>query len=372
MKFSVKTSEIMKAIHNVEGIISSRDIKSLLSNIKIECAGDRISLSATDLEISIRSRVNATIEKEGTYCIPAKQLSNVIKVVNFTETRLETVQEEDTFQTFVTDAENKVDFKMSINGYEGEELKTITETSDRDLVDFPCFTLSSMLKKTFYSVAVEDTRYVFNGIYLKSTDNKITAVGTDGRRLAKLEREVPNKLPFTKGVIVPHKAIREILKLIESASDGKIGLIENQIYVSVNENALQCKLIDGAYPDYESVIPKESKYKVKLSKDAVQTALRQALIAAEEPIKQIRLTFETNLLRVNSSNPGSTEFSVSIPVAYDGEHLTMAFKGDYLNDVIKSVDDQEILMEFSSSGAPAVFRDPSDVNYTAVIMPMKL
>ncbi|HMZ59514.1 MAG TPA: DNA polymerase III subunit beta, partial [Leptospiraceae bacterium] len=262
MKFSVKTSEIMKAIHNVEGIISSRDIKSLLSNIKIECAGDRISLSATDLEISIRSRVNATIEKEGTYCIPAKQLSNVIKVVNFTETRLETVQEEDTFQTFVTDAENKVDFKMSINGYEGEELKTITETSDRDLVDFPCFTLSSMLKKTFYSVAVEDTRYVFNGIYLKSTDNKITAVGTDGRRLAKLEREVPNKLPFTKGVIVPHKAIREILKLIESASDGKIGLIENQIYVSVNENALQCKLIDGAYPDYESVIPKESKYKV--------------------------------------------------------------------------------------------------------------
>ncbi|MBP9887818.1 MAG: DNA polymerase III subunit beta [Leptospiraceae bacterium] len=373
MKFKVKTSDFQKAISSVEGVITVREIKSILSNIKVEAEDGKVFLSATDLEISIKTSVSADTLEPGMTSIPAKQLSNTFKTINFPEALIaHNPDAEGTVSTIITDSEKKKDFKMNINGIEGEEIKTISKVDDSLVVDFPCFTISEMIKKTSYSVALEDTRFVFNGLYVTSSEGKISFVGTDGRRLAKIDRVIPNSLPFSKGVIIPHKAIKEIMKMIDSNESGKIGIVENQIYLKIGNVELLCKLIDGNYPDYEAVIPKESKNSVRINKDELQVALRQALIAAEEPSRQIRMTFSENLLHINSSTPGSTEVNVSIPVDYKGEETSIAFKGDYLADVIKSIDDPEIIMEFSSSNSPAVFKDPSDAQYISVIMPMKL
>ncbi|HMW04884.1 MAG TPA: DNA polymerase III subunit beta [Leptospiraceae bacterium] len=372
MKFKVKTNDFQKAISSVEGVITVREIKSILSNIKVEAEDGKVFLSATDLEISIKTSVNADTIEPGTTSIPAKQLSNAFKTINFPEALLTNDNAEGNVSTTITDSEKKKDFKMNINGVEGEEIKTISKVDDSLVVDFPCFTISEMIKKTSYSVALEDTRFVFNGLYVISNEGKISFVGTDGRRLAKIDRVIPNALPFSKGVIIPHKAIKEIVKMIDSNDSGKIGIVDNQIYLKIGNVELLCKLIDGNYPDYEAVIPSKSKSSVRINKDELQIALRQALIAAEEPSRQIRMTFSENLLHINSSTPGSTEVNVSLPVDYKGEEMSIAFKGDYLADVIKSIDDAEIIMEFTSSNLPAVFKDPSDPQYTSVIMPMKI
>lgn len=373
MKFLVKTSEFQKAVSSVEGIITAREIKSVLSNIKVETGDDKVFISATDLEISIKTSVNAKILTAGTSSIPAKQLSNILKTINFQETSIETESDDEGgVRTLITDGENKVDFKMFINGVEGEEITTIPKVENDVIFDFPCFTLSHMIKKTSYSVALEDTRFVFNGLYIVNTKNKISVVGTDGRRLAKIEREIQNDLPFEKGIIVPHKAIREILKMIDSAESGKIGLIDNQIYVAIKDVEILCKLIDGNYPDYEAVIPKENKFSVSIPRDSFTVALKQAMIAAEEPSKQIRITTNDNSLHINSSNPGTTEVNIKIPVEYSGDEMTIAFKGDYLSDAVKAIDDSHIKIHFNNPNAPILFKDGSDEHYSSVIMPMKI
>jgi DNA polymerase-3 subunit beta len=373
MKFHVITSDFQKAISSVEGIISIREIKSALSNIKIETTEDKILLSATDLEISIRTSVPAKILSEGKGSVPAKQLSNILRLVNFPETSVEIVGDsEGTEQTLIKDAQEKIDFKMTINGISSDELKTIDKVNNDIKKEIPCFTLANMIKKTYSFIAVEDTRYVFNGLFLKTTPEKIIVAGTDGRRLAKIEREIQNDLPFEKGVIIPHKAIREILKLIETHDSGKMSLLDNQIYLEVNGSELLCKLIDGNYPDYEAVIPKETKYVVRLNKENFNVVLKQALIAAQEPNKQIRFGFSKGNLNINSSTPGTTEVSINIPVEYEGEDLLIALKGEYLTDLLKSIDDTDFDMRFSSPNAPVIFKDPSDEKFISVMMPMKL
>lgn len=373
MKFHVKTTDFQKAISAVEGVVTVREVKSALSNIKIEAEDSKVFLSATDLEISIKTSIQAKTLIMGTGAIPAKQLSSVVKTIDFTDTSLESHKDgEGGDRTILTDAEGKKTFKMVINGIDSDDIQTIPKIDTNEIFDIPCTTFSEMIKKTSYSVAQEDTRFVFNGLYVVTNETKIIIVGTDGRRLTKVEREINNHLPFEKGVIIPHKAIKEILRIIDSNDSGSVALVNNQIYVKVKDVELLCKLIDGNYPDYEAVIPKDSTNQVKIPKDKFSVVLRQALIAAEEPSKQVKLEFSQNNLTLSSATPGTTEANISLPIEYDGSEIMIAFKGEYLSDIVKSIQDSEIVVEFNSSSAPVIFKDPSDPQYIAVVMPMKI
>lgn len=374
MKFIINSQEFQKAISAVEGVITVREVRSILSNIKIESSGDKVYLSATDLEISIKHSVPAQIEEEGNTLIPAKQLGNTFKTVNFPRAFVQTDPDKDgtNSKTLITDAEKKESYEMYINGIDNDDIRTIANVKSSEVVDFPCIILSEMIKKTNYAVAVDDTRFVFNGNYLIASEGKIIMVGTDGRRLSKIERTIPNSLPFSKGVIIPHKAIKEILKMIDTAETGKIGIIDNQIYIHIGNTELLCKLIDGNYPDYEAVIPKDLKSKAIINKELFLTKVRQALVSAEEPSRQIKLEFSKNNLQISASTQGSQEAHISLTIDYNGDDLAIAFKGDYLVDVAKSIDDQELHFHFSTSNSPVIVKDPSDSQYTAVIMPMKI
>lgn len=371
MKIEVKTSDFQKAISAVEGVISAREIRSILSNIKIEAELDKVFLSATDLEISLKTYIDAKVIESGNISLPAKQLSSCFKTLNFDTALIETNLEYPT-QVFITDATKEVDFKLNINGTDPEEVKTIPKVSDNEVFDIDCTAFSKMIKKTAYSVAVDDTRYVFNGLYVIASGEKFSTIGTDGRRLAKIDRSTSTKLPFAPGVIIPHKAIKEIQKMIELKEVGKVGIIENQIYFAVGHVEMLCKLLDGTFPDYESVIPKSTAEEVSISKDKFQIALKQALIAAEEPSKQIRLKFSKNNLNINSSIPGATEVSINLPIEFSSDDITIAFKGEYLSDIVRTVESNDITISFSGPNSPVVFRDSSDPEFLSVVMPMKL
>ncbi|NCN10459.1 MAG: DNA polymerase III subunit beta [Leptospira sp.] len=372
MKFSVKTSDFLKAIHSIEGVISTKQIKSILSNVKIETLEDSIALSATDLEISLRTSLAANIVKPGSTSIPVKTLSGAFKTINFSDAMLELIEEEDSSQTFITDADDKNGYKTGFQCLDPEEIKTIGKVDTSNIVDFPSVLLKEMIRKTYHAVAQEETRFVFNGLYFKSNDTELTVVGTDGRRLAKISRKFPQKLPFATGIIIPHKTIRESQKLLDLAENAKVGISESQFYINIGQAELLSKLIDGTFPDYEQVIPKNSSYSIRINKEEFLIMLRQALISAEEPSRQIRITFKKDELHISASNPGSVQFENHMPIQYSGEETTIAFKGDYLSDTIKTIDDPEVEINFTNSNVPVLFKDPSDADYVAVIMPMKL
>lgn len=372
MKFTVNTTEFLKAINAVDGVISVREIKSALSNLKIQTGESEVFLSATDLEIAIKTSVASSIQQKGAASLPAKQLSSIFKNLNFETTNLTTSDSSDSSETLITDASGKMDTKFRVNGIDSEDIKTIPKVDDSSIVEFPCQTIREMFRKTSYAMAIEETRFVFNGLFLKPNDTDLIVVGTDGRRLSKIVRKFPKQFPFKNGVIIPHKAVREMLKMMEGKETAKIGFIEEQIYVSSGNIELLFKLIDGNYPDYDQVIPKQSSNSVRVIKSDFLTFLKQALISAEEPSKQIRLSFSSGNMNISSSNPGTMMFDHNMPIDYSGDSITIAFKGDYLNDVVKAVDDPEVIFEFTTSSAPVVFKDPSDSDFVSVIMPMKL
>ncbi len=373
MKFNVKTNDFQKAISMVESIVPTREVKSSLSNIFIETGENQIFLSSTDLEISIKTSLSAQVLSEGYGSIPAKQLGNIVKSINFPETSIEFKQdEEENFRTIITDAQEKVDFRMVINGYEEEKQKIIPKIEDLEKQKFPSTLISQMIKKTFHAVAVEDTRYVFNGLFFSCTKENLTMVSTDGRRLAKIHRKFENPFPFQNGIIIPHKAVREILRILENSETVNIRHIQDQLYVSDGVSELLCKLIEGNYPDYEAVIPKSSKNSVRVNKEQFSIALRQALIVAEEPSHQIRLTFLKDKLNISSSNPGTTEASINLNIDYSGDEAVIAFKGDYLVDLTKVIESPEIEIRFNNPNSPVLFYDLEDGQFVSVIMPMKI
>ncbi|MCZ8154832.1 MAG: DNA polymerase III subunit beta [Leptospira sp.] len=372
MKFTVNTTEFLKAINSVDGVISVREIKSALSNLKIQATDNSVYLSATDLEIAIKTSVNAIVGSKGSASLPAKQLSSIFKNLNFDTTALTTSDSNDSSETLITDASGKMDTKFKVNGIDSEDIKTIPVVDEASIVEFPCQTIREMFRKTSYAMAMEETRFVFNGLFLKPNDTDLIVVGTDGRRLSKIVRKFPKQFPFKNGVIIPHKAVREMLKMMEGKETAKIGFVEEQIYVSSGNIELLFKLIDGNFPDYEQVIPKQATQSVRLQKADFLTFLKQALISAEEPSKQIRLNFTPGSVNISSSNPGTMMFDHNMNIDYSGEPIAIAFKGDYLSDVVKVIDDPEVILEFSSSSAPVLFKDPSDSDFVSVIMPMKL
>ncbi len=372
MKFTVHTQEFLKAIQAVEGVIVHREVKSALSNIKMEINNQTVAVSATDMEIAIKTSIPANIGEGGVSYLPAKQLSNIFKNLNFESALLTRNTNSDSSETVITDANGKVDTNFKINGMDSDEIKTIPPINESKTIEFPCQTMRDMFRKTSYAMAVEETRFVFNGLFLKPNGNDLEVVGTDGRRLSKIIRKFPHEFPFKNGVIIPHKAIKEMIKMMDGKESARIGFIDEQLYASSGNVELLFKLIEGTFPDYEQVIPKQNSHSVRLVRSDLQMYLKQALISAEEPSKQIRFTFSKNSLNISSSNPGTMQYNHNAPIEYDGETVAIAFKGDYLSDVVKSVDDPEIILEFSTSNSPVLFKDPSDSDFVSVIMPMKL
>lgn len=372
MKFSVSTSEFLRAIQSVEGVITHREVKSALSNLKLEVSPDSVSISATDLEIAIKTSVPANASETGIAFLPAKQLSNIFKNLQFENTLLTRSKNGDGSETLITDSNGKIDTKFRINGLDSDEIKTIPKVNNSNTTEFPTQTLKDMIRKSSFAMAVDENRFVFNGLFLKPQNTDLIAVGTDGRRLSKTVRKFVSEFPFKNGVIIPHKAIKEMTKMMEGKEKARLGFIEDQLYVSSGNVELLFKLLEGNFPDYEQVIPKHNSYSVRLIRSEFSTYLRQAMISAEEPSKQIRLSFSKSNLNISSSNPGTMQFELNTPIDYSGESLTIAFKGEYLNDVVKAVEDPEILLEFTTSSSPVLFKDPSDSEFVSVIMPMKL
>ncbi|MDH5657367.1 MAG: DNA polymerase III subunit beta, partial [Spirochaetia bacterium] len=203
--------------------------------------------------------------------------------------------------------------------------------------------------------------------------NKVTFVGTDGRRLSKITREFPDILPFEKGIILPGKAVKEIQKLLDSGEIGKIAFEprDRRVYFRIGDVDLICKLIDGQYPDYEQVIPKKVEQTLKLNRNQFEQSIRQVAVMAAEPSRQVKFIFNDGLI-LNATTPDLGDSQAYVQCEYSNEEITIAFNSGYLTDIIKSLNSDQIVLGFSSSSSPAVIKDPDDGDFISVIMPMKI
>ncbi|MCP5482260.1 MAG: DNA polymerase III subunit beta [Spirochaetales bacterium] len=371
MKFQVDRQSFHKAINTVESIIPAREIRSIISNILIEAEGNRITLTATDLEIGIKTSIEVEPGRAGSLTLPAKKLSQAVR-----EFRGSTIsfEADDSNHIVLQDASGKSRARIMLMGTPSDEYPVIPTLPESNYTKIPVAVCQEMIRKTSYAMAEEDARYVFNGLYIKNDGKTVTFVSTDGRRLSRIKREFPEKLPLSGGVIIPNKAVRELQKLLDSDQEGKLAFEERdrRVYLRIGAVDLISKLIDGQFPDYEQVIPAKVSHEVAVERQTIENSLRQVSVMAAEPSRQVRLTFASDGLSIAAQTPDIGEAQDTFEIDYSGEEVTIAFNSNYLMDVIKVVSSQDLRVGFSSGSAPAIVKDPEDMDFIAVIMPMKL
>ncbi|MBU42575.1 MAG: DNA polymerase III subunit beta [Spirochaetaceae bacterium] len=371
MKFVVEKAGFQKAISRIEGIISAREIRSVISSILIETGDDSITLTATDLDISMKTTLSAKIATAGSITAPAKKLSQIIKEFRFETVELDTDKEN---KISIRDGSSQAKTEIHLMGAPADEFMLPSPIKDSHFKQFPPALVNEMIRRTSYAIAEEDARYVFNGLYMESEGDQAVFVGTDGRRLARIARNFPDSLPVDKGVVVPVKAIRELTRLIGNVEEGFVGFDkeEGRLYFKLGDVELITRLIDGNFPDYRQVIPRKLDHEVRLNREALRLSLRQAAVLAAEPSRQIRLEFSPGTLVVSSSTPDLGNVNDPMSCEYQGEEVTIAFNSNYLLDVLGVLNSEDILLGFSTASAPTVIKDPDDGEFVAVVMPMKI
>jgi len=374
MKIKIARDELLTGLQRVQGIVEKRNTMPVLSNILLETKQDGIELVATDLEIGIRGHYKAEVSQPGSVSLSARKLYELLKEVADGEVAL-TTQE----NNWVQIQAGRSQFK--IIGMAASEFPALPTIEREGRVAISGSGLSSLIRKTLFAVGDNDARYILNGllITLHSSEKKVTMklVGTDGHRLAVAESDVTQSagsdLPKEIKAIIPRKAAQEMRRLLEEEEgEPLLGFTKNLVTFQKSGLFLTSRVMEGTYPNYQQVIPKDSTKKAVLERVALESALRRVAVLSKDKTNAVKAILQNGMLTLHTSNPDVGEATEDLPAQYRGEDLTTGFNARYLLDALAVMDGEKVSLEISSPLSPCVMRSEGDPGFLCVIMPMKI
>ncbi len=363
MKTSVQTRDLLEAVQKVQTVVSSKSTLSILSNVLIETVDNALVLTATDLQVGVRCKTAARVKKEGASTIPAKTLFAILRELPEGEVKIE-ISEKDIASITCGDS------YFRVLGSSRDDFPKLPEFLEKESFTLGQALLKDMLRKTAYSVSREDNRYALMGMDVVIENRVMMLVATDGRRLSKISAELGADVKLKRDFIVPLKAVEELQRMLGDEGDVRVFLAKNQVAFQLNDVLLVSRLIDGAFPDYERVIPDTSPQKAELDRREFFQVVRRAALLTTDQANLVRLAFSKGQLIITSSSPEVGEARVSMPAKYDGPELEIAFNPDFLKDVLGSMDEEVVSLELADSLSPGVIR--GEGSFLHVIMPMRL
>jgi DNA polymerase-3 subunit beta len=230
--------------------------------------------------------------------------------------------------------------------------------------------LREMLRKTSYAISQDETRRVLNGVLMAFKDNKLTMVATDGRRLALVEQEIEFPPEAEAELILPNKAVTELMRLLSNEGDLKVYAQKNQAVFEIGTTMMSSKLIDGVYPNYRQVIPGACDERVVIEREALLSALRRVSVVTTDKSNATRLTFSANQLTISINTPDVGEGRDTLPVKYAGKEISIIFNPEYVMDPLKNIDDDEVYLEMNDGHSPALLK--CNVPFLYVLMPLRI
>ncbi len=362
MKVTFTKEAILGGLQKVLSIISTRTTHPVLKNILFHAEKDHILLTATDLDITVRTRVEAQVSKGGGTTLPARQVSMVFKEVVGTEIQME------------ADSENVASIRagssfFKLKGISEEDFPVLPKFEGGKTYSVPEGTLAAMLKHTSYAASRDESRYVLNGVLLSFKASKLTAVASDGRRMALYETEVEFPKDSEGDYVLPIKAVEELIKTLGDEGTVKIVAMPNQVCFEFKDVLLVTKLVEGTYPNFRQVIPAQSAERIKLEREALLGAVRRAGLVAMEQTNSVKLNFSKNKLEVTAAAANVGEAQETIAIAYSGKPLSIAFNPEYLMDPLRVLTQDEVFLELTDELNPGLVK--ADVPFLYVIMPMR-
>ena len=365
MELAFRKDELLKSIQVLQGVAAGRNTLPILSNVLVRAANDQIEIAATDLEVGIKIVVPGTIHEEGAITVSARKLGEIVRELPPEEIK------------FTTTTNDRVEITC------GEGVYKIIGLPDEEFPDLPSirgyfFTmdgevLRSTIDKTEFSASTEETRYFLNGLYLHLTPDISEVVATDGRRLAVASSEALTPPPEESiGVIVPLKAVREIVRTFDESAEVKICLLENQILFADDEATLTSRLVEGDYPKYEQIIPKDHDNRTIVDVEKLLSATRRVALLANPKTFSIRIDIEENQIRVSAKTPELGEAYETVDVKSGDGSLEVAFDARYLMDALRHIQTEDVAIEFKDSLSATVLKPVGEDNHLCLIMPMRL
>jgi DNA polymerase-3 subunit beta len=374
MKIKIARDELLTGLQRVQGVVEKRNTMPALSNILLETKQDGVELVATDLEIGIRGHYKAEVLEPGSVSVSARKVFEILREMPDSEITFATQD-----NNWVQIQAGKIQFK--IVGLAASEFPALPTIEREGRVAISGSGLASLIRKTLFAVGDNDARYILNGllITLISTDKKVTMrlVGTDGHRLSVAESDLAHdavsEMPKEIKAIIPRKAAQEMRRLLEEeAGEPLLGFTKNLVTFQRSGVFLTSRVMEGTYPNYQQVIPKDNTKKAVVDRSALEGALRRVAVLSRDKTNAVRLTLDPSMLTLYTSNPDLGEATEELPVQYRGESLTTGFNARYLLDALAAMDSDTVNLEMKSALSPCVLKPEGDPGFLCVVMPMKV
>ncbi len=366
MKLTIERANLLRALNHVQSVVERRNTIPILSNVLLDASGVTLSLTATDMDISIVESAAASVGTDGATTAPAHTLYEIVRKLpdgaqieldkSGDQLHLRSGRSEFTLQTLPIE-----DFPVMSGGEMSHEFSL-----DADL-------LRRLVDRTRFAISTEETRYYLNGIYLHSEGSMMRAVATDGHRLARMETELPDGAAGMPGVIVPRKTVGELRKLIDEADGSvEISLSDTKIRFATGDVVLTSKLIDGTFPDYERVIPTGNDKILQIDCKEFANAVDRVSTIATEKMRAVKLALSAGTITLSASSQDSGTAVEELEVGYDKESLEIGFNSKYLLDIASQIESGQAEFHLADSASPTIVRDADDASALYVLMPMRV
>jgi DNA polymerase-3 subunit beta len=364
MKVKVKKEPLLKAIQVLQNVISAKATLPILSNFLIATRKDKVYMAATDLDMGISLTFSPVeIIEEGNITVSAKRFLDIVRDLPDGEIDIAVRKN----NSIVIESQ-RCFFKLM--GLPKEEFPKIPEIPDKESISLDQRVLKNMLSLTSFAVSQDETRYILNGVLFIIKGKTLRFVATDGRRLSLIEKEVDTPQEVKKEVIIPIKAIHELMRNLKDEGTVKILFGENQISFQFDNITLISRLIEGQFPNYEQIIPKENKDKIVISRERFLWAAKRVSILTSPDSQSIKLDLFKNKLIFSKNSPDMGEAKEEIDIDHKGKEFSVGFNPQYLIDVLKNLKMQDVSLELIGPENPGIIR--AENSYVYIVLPMQL
>ncbi len=372
MKFSISKSVFHDSLNKVIGVVPQKTTISVLTCILLDLDGNQLSLMGTDLEISIKTLIEVDGKEDGTVAVPAKILADIVRELP------------DIPITLYTESGNKLVLKTEKGEYKistqpKEDFPKVNVEEDGFEFDMATDVLIRMTNKTIFAVSMDELRPALTGINMEMLANELRFVATDGHRLSKIimsDFEGPEDLQ--KNMIIPTKTLNLLLRNVDPEEQESISIRigEDHIVFNMNKSVIYSKLINGTYPNYERVIPKDNNQKLQVNKDLFISTLRRVSIFSSSLTHQVRLIINKNQMTIRSEDiEFGAEGKETIDASFTDESLHIGYNSNYLMDVLRHIEQEEVIFEVRDSLSSAIIypaEQNENENHIMLLMPIRL
>lgn len=374
MKVKLHRDHFMNGLNQVLNVVGTRATMPILGNVLIDARPDGVQLTTTNLDMGVRCVIKAEVSQPGSITLPVRRLASIVKELPSLDVRLESTQK---LQASIVSGGSR----FKIMGLPSEEYPPFPTFDEERSFVLPQGELLKLLKLVSYAASTDESRYQMNSVYFDFSGGKLTLVATDGRRLALASHDVTVSDKNAGKLVLPLKTVAEVERALGQGDNVKLTFNNRQIAFSFdNKNAetglidriqLVSKLIEGRYPDYTQVLPKETYQRLKLDRNLFTESVKRVSLVTTEKNNSVKLKISPQNIEISASSPDFGEAQENMGgVAYTGPEVTVSFNPQFLMDPLRAVTSDEVFFEFRDENSPGVFKTAD--KFVCVIMPLRL